>query len=107
MKMLVVALLITFGCGTVGHVDWPTLATCSPSVPDLVSTVTRILLGSGDVDSQLEQLAAQNGPSMISCVVDQLVQDWTSPGTAAEPARLAAAERGRAFLEARHVTVSR
>jgi hypothetical protein len=84
---------------------WPKVAECGgAAVSDLLGVVGRILMsGSGPrIDAaskaELEQLAVAHGGSVVACVVDRLVRDWTSPGAAAVPERLEAASRGRDFL---------
>jgi hypothetical protein len=102
------------GCGTLADtpdgspVDWPDVVKCGPSVPDLVGTVSRVLLGSGgpsDVQiperahDELEDLARQHGPATVACLVDLLVRQWTAPGASRSPDRAGAAARGTDFLD--------
>lgn len=92
-----------------GGVDWPKVAKCGPSVDDVVGAVERVLLSDGTggmsdrAKSELEQLAQKHGANTIACLVDLLIQQWTSPGAAQLPERIAAAGRGRGFLSAEGV----
>lgn len=90
----------------VGGVDWPKVAKCGPNVDDVVGAVERVLLsdGTGSLSDrakhELEQLAQQHGANTVACLVDLIVQQWTSPGAAQLPDRIAGASRGRGFLSA-------
>lgn len=90
------------GCGTLAgkKVDWPAVVSdCAPNVPDAIGKVSGILLndGSGWKD-QLKDVAISEGPKTVACLVQRLVNDWSSPGAAQDPGVTAAADRGRAFL---------
>lgn len=111
---VLLALLALCACGLLGGapgsdatLDWPDVAKCGPSVPDLVATVSRVLLadgGPGDTQitdrarGELEGLAREHGPDMIACLVDLLVRRWTAPGASANPDRAGASARGVDFL---------
>lgn len=110
--ILIVAACLS-GCGLLNGgetpngtpVTWPDVVECGPDVPDLVSTVSRVLLdGSGlDIDADdrgtLEDLAAEHGPKTILCLVDLLVnREWSRPGASQSPKRLQAVSRGRDFI---------
>jgi len=97
------------GCVPHSPINWPGVVQCEPGISDLVSTVSRILIGDGPEDQKtisargkdaLEELARTHAPGVVACVVERVVHDWTSPGAAPEPRRLAAAARGRSFLNA-------
>lgn len=108
MRHLLVAIsLVLLSCGPHGPINWPGLVECAPGISDLVGVVSRILLGAGPADQtelgtrgkrELEDLARTHGASTVACVIERVVSDWTAPGAAQEPLRLAAAARGRAFL---------
>lgn len=94
-------------CTIHGHpVDWPKLVKCGAiATEDVVGVVSRILLQDGlqpsitdSAKQELEQLAGKEGPSVIACVVDELIREWTAPGAAQHPTRVAAAARGKDFL---------
>lgn len=98
------------GCAA-GQVVWPHIVTCATTAAGpLVNDVSQILLGGGDVASQLEALAETQGVDVVACVVNQLVNAWTAANPsglekAEDPAHAAAAERGKAFLESHGINV--
>ena len=111
-SVIMLAALALAGCGLLsggdtprgGKIDWPAVVECGPDVPDVVATVSRILLdGSGfDIDeddrAELERVAAEHGPRTVICLVDLLIQEWVSPGATQTQERFQAVERGRDFL---------
>lgn len=86
------------GCQQLQVPDWPEVVECGPDVSDLVSVVSRVLLGQGDVVSELTQLAGTHGYDTVACLVDQLRSDWTESGAAASPERARGVQRAGAFL---------
>jgi hypothetical protein len=104
IPILLAAMAITLLCAAClpdsqgGGVDWPEVAHCGPSVPDLVSDVSHVLLAGGDPAPQLRDLAVEHGADVVVCLVDLLRRDWTAPGSAPEPHRLAAARRAQDWL---------
>jgi hypothetical protein len=81
-----------------GAVDWPKVAQCTEQLePDLLKVVGGVLAGTGDVRSELEDVARSQGPDVVLCAVQQLVSDLASGPTTARASRAAA--RGRAFLD--------
>ncbi len=111
LRVALAGLLALAGCTTAGgntHVDWPRALSCAPSTSDLVGSVSRVLLGDGDSSrtsisdravGELEDLARQQTPKVVACLVDELVSGWSRPGAAQEPNRVAATQRGRDFLD--------
>jgi hypothetical protein len=105
------ALYIDAGCGAAAAngpgLDWPDVVECGPTVGNLVGTVSRVLHeGARDqktigeaARAELEQLGLKHGTKTVACLVERLVHDWTSPGASAHPDRMAAAARGRDFLD--------
>ncbi len=91
--------------------EWPSrIAQCAPPPAQLLETVGNVLfadgvesLSQGSV-SALEALAKEHGPATLACVVDELVDSWTM-SRGLDPAEGHAAQRGRAFLESKGVTV--
>lgn len=92
---------------------WPAAVKCAGGTTDLVGQVSQILLTRTDYQSKLEELtrdsSADVGPlaEEVICIVDQLVRDWSSTAAAANPTRIQAAARGRAFLAATGTKVMR
>lgn len=99
--------------GTLQNVVWPATVTCGqPVANDLVKQVEAILMqGSGtnigtDAVAALEALAQKNGPQLVACIVEQLVNGWMKPtGTEMPSAQANAAARGQDFLNKKGVTV--
>lgn len=96
------------GCGKLPPIQWPKVAECADDIGgDLIGVVTRILLQDGAQavlsersKDEIAQVARDHGygTTAVACMIDQLAHDWTSPGAAQEPTRVAAAARARAFL---------
>lgn len=88
------------GCGLFGSSGsvWPTVAKCAPPAQNVINSVTQILLGGGDYETQLEQLGEQYGVNVVVCVVDGLVSQWGSPTAKLSAETLDAKGRGQAFL---------
>lgn len=107
---MALCLALTFSACLHGgaQAEWPKYAKCGVGpVSNLVATVARILLaGSGSVvdglaRKELNELAANNGADVVSCLVETLVRDWTTPpslGGTTNAYRVDAALRGRNFL---------
>lgn len=89
--LLLAALLI--GCGS--HISWPAALQCgAPLEQPLLQTVASVLAGTGDVKTELEQVAVDHGA--VECAVQQLISDI---GMASQdPQRARSVARGRAFL---------
>jgi len=79
-------------------VNWPELVECGPGVSDLIGIVTEVLLGDGDVRTELDNLARTNGTETVVCVVERLRSDWSAPGASATPQRAKGVDRADAFL---------
>lgn len=96
LSSLLLAALALSGCGS--HVNWPKVAQCgAPLEQPLLQTVASVLAGTGDVKSELEQIALTKGAGVVECAVQQILSDL---GTAPVTARAShSAARGRAFLE--------
>lgn len=104
------ALFIPFmpHCATLKDVVWPKVAECSGDViTDAVGAVGRILIGDGSENNtsisdrgveQLQGLASEHGASTIACIIDRLISDWLAPNAAINMNRMAAAARGKDFL---------
>lgn len=84
-------------------VNWPAVARCVPTEQigrDIVDQVWDILLRGDDYEQALADLAAKygpDGPAMVVCVVDALINKSLSPQQA-DPENVEANKRGRAFL---------
>lgn len=96
------------GCDTLGGpgVTWPDAVHCgSRAAGDLLPEVSTIILDdSGDTMSEraksgLEGLALEHGAGVVACLVDKLVQRWTSPASTPSPARVAAVARAQGWQE--------
>lgn len=105
--VIVINCATTSGSTPGGGVTWPKVAHCLPTGGDLMGNVSRVLLGDGGpgntsissrAQNELEQLAINQGPSTVACLVDEVIRDWTRPGAAANADRIAATSRGRSFL---------
>lgn len=98
MRGLVLGLCAALFVGCGAHVNWPKVAQCgAPLEQPLLETVASVLAGTGDVKSELEQIALTKGAGAVECAVQQIVSDL---GTAPVTARAShSAARGRAFLE--------
>lgn len=92
-----------------GPIEWPKLAKCgAPVAGELYPTISQLLLQKTDLDhavNALEEVAIDYSPSVVACVVKFFIEQWTRPGASQDPAKLAAAERGQAFLELKGVMV--
>lgn len=98
------------GCNKHGpQVTWPDVVQCGEeAAEDLAPIVSRILFANGgNLDPQLDdaardelgELALKHSPSLISCVVDLLVNKrWNRQGSTPHPERMKAMQRGREFL---------
>jgi hypothetical protein len=102
--LLVLALACGFACAAI-PIKWPDLVQCGGDIGNLVGTVTQILLndtGSGDVSpsarAKLEQLAVQHGAESVVCVVSSILGDWSKPGAAMPPERIAAMSRAQGWM---------
>lgn len=83
------------GCGS--HVNWPKVAQCTEQLEQpLLTGVGNVLAGTGDVESELTEIAKTKGPDLVLCAVQQLVSDLGSAPVTARASRQAT--RGRAFL---------
>jgi predicted small lipoprotein YifL len=107
MLMLLALALSVQACGQQRPFSWPDALKCAPGIPDIIGVVSRVLLSDGsdnDLDisergkAELTRLAVEHGADTVACVVDKLVDDWTSPGRSLHPTTLAAAARGQDFL---------
>lgn len=110
---LVIALVMLALCacaksGAGAPVQWPARVQCPASVDDLIATVSRILVGAGPPEqralgeaarAELEAQARRHGSDKVVCMIERLASDWSAPDAAQEPLRLAAAARGRNFLQ--------
>jgi hypothetical protein len=85
-----------FGSG--GSV-WPAVARCAPSVPSLVGQVAAILLAGGDYEAALLELAKKATKEAVICAAQTATDELSSGKLGTSSDRLAAAARGRAFLE--------
>lgn len=82
-----------------GGVDWPKVAKCAPGVEDVIGIVSRVLFGSGDVKTELAEVAREYGQEAVVCAVNTLQNKFTAPGAASSPERAHASERAAAFLD--------
>lgn len=65
-----------------------------------------VLTGGADWERALEQLAAENGPGLVTCILSQLIDNWLpANGMRASARDAAAARRAQGFLNDRQVTV--
>lgn len=115
--LLISALILAAGCvsstaGGGSTTIWDQAVKCGVDEGgSTIADVSSVLLeGSGTAMgpaqvSELEQLALQHSTHAISCLVQQLINDWTRPGAAPVPERLDAAARGKDFLRQKGVTV--
>jgi hypothetical protein len=91
------------GCSLFGSqgVVWPEVAKCAPEPADAFDVVKDALLSGNDYKAVLEDAAKKYGPSTVLCLVDRLVAEWGTPGSAAHasPNAQAARLRGEAFLK--------
>lgn len=99
-KLLILAALLALpACKALGEVNWPKVAQCGPDVGDVVGAVSRVLLGKGDVVTELTDLARTHGTDTVVCLVDHLRADWSSPGASATPERVRGVARADVFLD--------
>lgn len=85
---------------------WPDVVECvADHVPSAIDKITEVLLAGGDPTEALVELAEVHGFDVVSCGVNKLIDDWTSPGATASPERLGAVERGRAFMQREGISV--
>jgi len=100
---LLVLLFLAFavhqqGCAAGSRVNWPKVAQCAqPLEQPLLQTVASVLAGTGDVKTELEQIALTKGAGVVECAVQQIVSDIGSAPVTSRATHTAA--RGRAFLE--------
>jgi hypothetical protein len=94
-------------------VVWPQTVTCgTQQAGPVIDTVSTILLQDVDPADSLEELAREHGPELVACLVEQVVRGFMAQDAdrmaakyKPDPARVAAAERGRAFLASKGVEV--
>lgn len=119
------ALAIAATCGACvppSAIEWPEVARCgTDAAAPLFDTVSTVLLTDKSPGDALDDLARDHGDTgaeVLACVVEQVVRGFLAQesdrearmvgaGLSPSPdaARVKAAARGRAFLEARGVTV--
>jgi len=99
MATLALVLLLS-GCG----VSWPKVVEhCAPAPEELIDDVSNVLrndpgpLSDRALDA-LEELAKKHGPSIIICVVNDIIDALTSK-VAASPAEITIVSHGREFLK--------
>jgi hypothetical protein len=68
---------------------------CLPQPETVLLEVEQVLATSGDVESDLEELALKDGKAAVLCAVDQFVNSIGAHSTVDEVAKA----RGRAFLK--------
>lgn len=116
MRLVALALslcLVSSGCGSFGSVVWPATVKCvTPVAQALVTQIETILTnGTGttigdDAIAALEKLAAQYGPDMVACAVEQFIAKWMQPTGAQPPTPSTdAAARAQDFLNKKGVTI--
>ncbi len=96
--MLIFALSLSVGFACSGRsVAWPKVLNCADALEQpLVGAVAEVLAGTGDVKTELENIALTKGASVVECAVQQIVSDLgTAPVTARASRQVV---RGRAFL---------
>lgn len=118
MKIVALALALSLtaaqGCGAFqSSVVWPATVKCvAPLAQALVTQVEAILTnGTGtsigdDAIAALEKLAAQYGPDLVACAVEQFIGKWVNPtGEQSPTVKTDAAARGQDFLNRKGVTI--
>lgn len=117
MKLIALAVALAFtaasGCATMKSVVWPATVKCAaPITGQLVTEIESILTnGTGqsigaDAIAALEKLAADNGPEVVACIVEQFIAKWMQPTGAQPPTPSTdAAARAQDFLNKKGVTV--
>ncbi len=92
------ACLTLAGCSRLARVDWSQVANCAeqPAESALTQIVSGVLVGTGDVKTELEGVAQEYGPGVVKCVVSSLVDQMAAGPRTASASHAAA--RGRAFL---------
>lgn len=85
-------------CSGLRAVDWPKLGACAePLEQPLIESVAKVLVGTGDVESELSDLVKSGAAAdAVECAVQQLVSDLAAGPTTARASHAAA--RGRTFL---------
>lgn len=98
LMLVVFALSFCLGLACSGRsVAWPKVLACGEALEQpLVESVASVLVGTGDVKTELEQIALTKGAGVVECAVQQIIEDMASGPTTARASRAAA--RGRAFL---------
>lgn len=96
------ALLLAAACAlpltACSQVNWPKALQCAGELQQpVLDAVTKVLHGTGDVESELADVARQHGAGVVECAVQQVIDDLTSkPSASVVEAR--AVHRGREFL---------
>lgn len=97
LVLLFVGLCLSQQACVGSRVDWPRVLQCAaPLEQPLLQTVASVLAGTGDVKTELEQVAIDHGAGVVECAVQRLIDDLASGPATARATRSAA--RGRAFL---------
>lgn len=103
MSILVLTLaflaVATVSCLPQQQVDWPDVADCGPDTNDIIDVVSQVLFTGGNWRDKLEKLAVEHGSETVVCMVDRLQADWSAPGAASTPERVAALARANTFLD--------
>lgn len=95
-KMIGLGIVLTIFVGCAG-VQWPSSPTCTAAVNSaLADLVADVLFGTGDVQSQLGELAKKYTPEAVLCAVDAFTKTG-AVGASPETAR--AQDRAREFLK--------
>jgi hypothetical protein len=114
LALALLMLLALSDCVAWQKVVWPSLVTCAgPVSSQLVQDIEAILAQGGSAQElsdaavdALEKLAAENGATLVACVIEQLIDKWLAPnGIAASADAQAKAARAQNFLNDRGVTV--
>lgn len=101
MRYIALILLsLTFsGCSNFSEPDWPEMLTCAPDSSQLVGRVGEVLYNEQDPKDALVNLAKEEGPNVVVCIVRQLWDRWTSPGAAITVQRTLAIHNAEQFLK--------
>jgi len=101
-------------CHTPMNVVWPQVVSCAgPVAASLMADVSTILSQDGsaavmsaDAIAALESLASKYGASVVVCVIEALITDWTLPnGVQVTAENMARSGRAQAFLNDHQITV--
>ena len=110
-SVLAFTLLATPGCNT--PVNWPATVKCAtPITGALVQQIEGILMNGGNgmtigdaAIAALEKLARENGPELVSCIIEQFISNTMRPGgPELTTSKAAATARAQDFLNRKGIT---